>query len=202
MSFGDQNKRTTRPIDSEYLEELASQSARAGVEPNEPLPSGPRAASSGRMPRIDERGSLPTCKMDPNELIGLLGEPDPSTASAPADDFMTRRMEAGQFQALLQSSQAPGAPQAPLSPRPPEQHAATVMPALPSTTRSGEPRSGEPQFGEEHAQRVIRHPIDLSRPSARSAGVRILIGLLVVALVSALVGHTIFDAIVELVNQS
>lgn len=204
MSFGDQNKRTTRPIDSEYLEELASQSARPGVEPKESLPRGPLAASSGRMPRIDERGSLPTSKIDPKELIGLLGKAAPGkaappTASAPlvdtssaSDDFMTQRMEADQFQALLQTSQVAGAPHAQLSTPPPEQHAAAETPATSATLPS---EQGD-------TPRVTRHPIDLRRSSARSAGVQVLIGLLVIALVSALVGHTIIDAVVELVSQS
>lgn len=199
MSFGDQNKRTTRPIDSEYLEELASQSARPGVELKEPLPRGPLAASSGRMPRIDERGSLPTSKIDPKELIGLLGKAAPSTASAPlvdtrsaSDDFMTQRMEADQFQALLQTTQASGAPHALLPTPPPEQHAAAETPATSSTLLSEQAAT----------PRLTRHPIDLRRSSARSTGVQVLIGLLVIALVSALVGHTIIDAVVELVSQS
>jgi hypothetical protein len=199
MSFGDQNKRTTRPIDSEYLEELASQSARPSVEPEEHLPRGPLAASSGRMPRIDQRGSLPTSKIDPEELIGLLGKAAPSMASAPLvdthsadDDVMTQRMGADQFQALLQTSQASGAPHARPSTLPPEPRAVSEIPATSSTL--------PPEQGA--APRVTRRPIDLGRPSARSTGVQVLIGLLVIALVSALVGHTIIDAVVELVSQS
>jgi hypothetical protein len=137
--------------------------------------------------------------MDPNELIGLLGQAATSTASAQAmdarsssDELMTQRMEADQFQALLQDSQASGSPRAQPSPPPPEPRAKTETPAISST----------PEPEPDDAPRIARHPIDLKRPSAGATGVRILIGLLVVALVSALVGHTVIDAVVELVSQS
>jgi hypothetical protein len=121
-----QNKRTTKPLDSQYLEELASQSVRASSEVGDPPPLIPLAAASARTPRSTERSPKLTIETAAAGFLGLVDvadpassipSPSPAPASAMAsdatarlvrtrsrDDFMTERMQAEQFKALLQDA--------------------------------------------------------------------------------------------------
>lgn len=124
MSTGEQNRRVTRALDHECLEELAKQSVRAAAEPGEPTASPRFAESSSRIPRIDER---PTREIDENRLLALIAMIEPTASTAPSDPtpeargtacarvvrtrsgsggFMTQRMQAKHFQALLQDGRA------------------------------------------------------------------------------------------------
>jgi hypothetical protein len=123
-----QNKRITEPLDSQSLEELASRSVRASSEVGEPSPLVPLAATSARVPRSTERSPKLTIETAAAGFIGLIDVADPASAipslsPAPAsamtsdatarlvrtrsrDDFMTERMQAEQFKALLQNAGA------------------------------------------------------------------------------------------------
>lgn len=121
-----QNKRITEPLDSQSLEELASQSVRVSSEESDPPPLVPLAATSARVPRSTERSPKLTIEPAAAGFLGLIDvadpaspipPPSPAPASATAsnatarlvrtrsrDDFMTERMQAEQFKALLQDA--------------------------------------------------------------------------------------------------
>lgn len=133
MSVGNQNTRSTKPFDSQQVEELASRSVRAPTETGEPLPPQvPLAASSGRMPRNGDADLRPTSKLHKDELLGLLDlaagqvatpeEPRPAHArlvpagstseptaptagAAEDDDRQTQRLQAKHFRALVENGQ-------------------------------------------------------------------------------------------------
>jgi hypothetical protein len=205
MSLGNQNKRTTRPIDTQHLEELAKQSA--------------------HLPHSPERVLLPTSKIDPAALRGLLDLADPAVSTPPpargmsgdlmtqrmdavaivgtvvddrgmSGDLMTQRMEAEQFQALLQTSQVkqpstptalgsapsiavPASEPSPAAPPTPRQEERVATELLPIAT-SGTPRRRD-------AQRAMRPPVDLQRTLARIADQRMLINLVGLALIGVIV---------------
>jgi len=181
MSLGNQNKRTTRPIDTQHLEKLARQSAHT--------------------PHSPERVLLPTSKIDPAELRGLLDTFDPAASPPPpgreaSDALMTQRMQADQFQALLQTSQAkppstpialgsapgiavPASESSPAALPPPRQEARVAAKRPPIAT------PGTP--GRRHARRAMPQPVDLQRTLARIAGQRTLINLVSLTLIGALV---------------
>jgi hypothetical protein len=245
-----QNKRITEPLDSQYLEELACQSVRASSEVGDLPPPVPLATVSTRVPRSTASSPPLTSEIAAAGFLGLIDVAEPassipprSSASASAtasdetarlvrarskEDFMTERMQAEQFKALLKNSGS----LMPITPdllesvdwyREADAAARRTMTAqwepedlleeLGREAPAGgtpEPASGlmaasatpsKPAKGGD-AQREA-HPTDnLQRPLARPAPVRLLLSLVALALVGALLGHTVVDVIAGLVAQT